>query len=167
MFLQYNRSSQHDAGQDEWGPDNENRQWARAASWRTPGSNTVIRFQQAMIYLIALLDLSDFESIGRKMPKGQGVDASIVGAIAPKHSTRKWKESKQQVSKNKKQGFGISNRKWTPKGVKVVCVASFLEFGDVTEKLRAKQELHLITTYIYCSSLHEFDVQYHLPPKQT
>jgi hypothetical protein len=43
---------------------------------------------------ISLLDVSDFESIGRKMPKGQGVDASLVGSTAPKHSTRKRKESK-------------------------------------------------------------------------
>ena len=44
MFLQYNHSGQHDADQDEWGSDKENRHWAWAVSWKTPGSNTVIRF---------------------------------------------------------------------------------------------------------------------------
>ena len=90
MFVQYNRSGQHDPDMDEWGSDKENRRWARAASWRNPGSNTVIRFQQAMIYSIALLDQCDFDSIGRKMPNGSGVDASLNdGAVAPKHKPKK------------------------------------------------------------------------------
>ncbi len=81
MFIQYNRSGQHDADMDEWGSEKECRQWARAASWRTPGSNTVIRFQQAMIYSICLFDLCEFEFIGRKMPKGSGVDCSLLQNI--------------------------------------------------------------------------------------
>jgi hypothetical protein len=43
-----------------------------------------------MIYSIALLDQCDFDSIGRKMPNGSGVDASLNdGAVAPKHKPKK------------------------------------------------------------------------------
>jgi hypothetical protein len=77
MFVQYNRSGQHDDDKDEWLSEKENRRWARAVSWKNTGTNSIIRHQQAMIYSIALLDICDFESIGRKMPKGAGVDASI------------------------------------------------------------------------------------------
>jgi hypothetical protein len=70
---------------DEWGSDKVNRCWARAASWKIPGSNMAIHFQQAMIHSIALLDVSDFESIGQKMPKG----SLNGGATAPKHTARK------------------------------------------------------------------------------
>jgi len=62
--VQYNRSGQHDDDKDEWLSEKENKRWARAAAWKTPGSNNVIRHQQAMIYSIALMDQCDFESIG-------------------------------------------------------------------------------------------------------
>jgi hypothetical protein len=39
---------------------------------------------------LAVLDLYDLESISRKMPKGQCIDASAAdGALAPKHKTKK------------------------------------------------------------------------------
>lgn len=31
-----------------------------------------------MIYSIVVLELADFEGIGRKMPKGKGVDATVI-----------------------------------------------------------------------------------------
>jgi hypothetical protein len=64
MFVQYHRSGQHDPEMDEW-------RWARAAGWKTPGTNNIIPHQQAMIYSIAVLDLCDFKSIGHKMPRVQ------------------------------------------------------------------------------------------------
>jgi hypothetical protein len=33
-----------------------------------------------MVYVISLLDISDLESIGQKMPNGTGIDASVDGA---------------------------------------------------------------------------------------
>ncbi len=43
------------------------------------GFNSVIHFPSAMVYSIAVLDQSDFESMGRQMPEGTGVDASLAG----------------------------------------------------------------------------------------
>ena len=74
--------------------EKENKRWARAASWKTPGKNNVIRHQQAMIYSIALLDQCEFESIGRKMPKGTGVDATVHnGSMVKKYKVKKCKET--------------------------------------------------------------------------
>jgi hypothetical protein len=48
-----------------------------------------------MIYSIAVLELSDFEGVGRKMPKGAGVDATVRnGAQAPRHERKKQKVTK-------------------------------------------------------------------------
>jgi hypothetical protein len=79
------------------------------------------------------------------MPKGQGVDASIVGSTALKHSTRKRKESKRQVSNNKRsKDLALAIESGHQRESKLSALHLFLEFGDATEKLRAKQELHLI-----------------------
>jgi hypothetical protein len=42
-----------------------------------------------MVYSIAILDQSDFESIGRQMPSGTGIDASLADGST---STRKRKK---------------------------------------------------------------------------
>ncbi len=86
MFLQYNQSGQNDNKRDEWGSQTEYKRWVRAAHWKTAGSNSIIRYTQAMIYSVSVWDLCGFESIGCKMPKGQGIDASVYdGTVAPKH----------------------------------------------------------------------------------
>jgi hypothetical protein len=151
MFVQYNRSGQHDNEKDEWLSDKENRHWARAASWRTPGSNNVIRHQQAMIYSIALLDICDFEGIGRKMPKGTGVDASINdGTLAPKHKVRKRSTGRTKGKENKKpkggkkSGIALAIALGSVREAKLSALRLFLEFGSANEKLKAKQELHSI-----------------------
>jgi hypothetical protein len=149
MFVQYNRSGQHDDDKDEWLSDKENRRWARAASWKNPGTNSIIRHQQAMIYSIALLDICDFESIGRKMPKGTGVDASINdGSVARKHKVRrrinaavkKGKENKQPKTDALASALAVGS----VREAKMSALRMFLEFGTPAEKLKAKQELHLI-----------------------
>jgi hypothetical protein len=150
MFVQYNHSGQHDPDMDEWGSDEENHHWARAASWRNPGSNTVIRFQQAMIYSIALLDQCDFESIGHKMPNGSRVDASLNdGAVAPKHKPKK----RPKGSDKKRGGDSKAKRSRAPadaieagseREAKMKALHLFLEFGDEGEKQRAKRELQRI-----------------------
>jgi hypothetical protein len=150
MFLQYNRSGQHDADMDEWGSEKENRRWARAASWKTPGSNTVIRFQQAMIYSIVLLDVSDFESIGRKMPKGAGVDSSLNNSAAPKHKSRKRSDGRQTHSNNsnnstkKARALASAIEVGSIRESKLSALRLILEFGNETEKAKARRELHLI-----------------------
>jgi hypothetical protein len=42
-----------------------------------------------MIYSIAVLELSDFEGMGRKMPKGTGVDATVNNGARASHRNRK------------------------------------------------------------------------------
>jgi hypothetical protein len=42
MFVWYNHSGYHDVDMDEWGSEKECRHWARAVSWRAPGSKSAI-----------------------------------------------------------------------------------------------------------------------------
>ena len=57
-----------------------------------------------MIYSIALLDQCDFESIGRKMPKGTGVDAALAdGSTVKKHKVRKRKKERDDKENKKPQ----------------------------------------------------------------
>lgn len=146
MFVQYNRSGQHDADMDEWGSEKECRRWARAASWRTPGSNSVIRFQQAMIYSICLFDICDFESIGRKMPKGTGVDCSLNDTGAPKHKAKKRVERSRRGPSSSKKNKRLANAilAGSRSESKISALRLILEFGDEGEKLKAKNELQLI-----------------------
>jgi hypothetical protein len=64
MFVNYNRSGQHDDDMDEWGSEKELRRWTRAATWKPSNSGSIIRYTSAIIYSIGVLDLCDFESIG-------------------------------------------------------------------------------------------------------
>jgi hypothetical protein len=50
-----------------------------------------------MIYSICLFDICDFESIGRKMPKGTGVDCSLNDTDAPKQKAKKRVESHERA----------------------------------------------------------------------
>jgi hypothetical protein len=92
MFTNYNRSGQHDDDKDDWGSEKELRRWSRAAKWNPGNAGSIIRFPSAMIYSIAVLDIGDFDAIGRKMPKGTRVDATVDnGATAPKFNKKKRK----------------------------------------------------------------------------
>ena len=51
-----------------------------------------------MVYSIAILDQSDFEGIGRQMPSGTGVDASLAGDGST--ATRKRKKRRKYKKKN-------------------------------------------------------------------
>jgi len=119
MFQQYNRSRQNDPKKDEWGSQTEYKRWVLAAHWKTAGSNSVIGYTQAMIYSVVVFE-HDFEGIGRKMPKGQGVDATLNNhAKAPKHKARKRKKSnnnKRDVMKTQK------------------CIVSAIEKADARER---------------------------------
>jgi hypothetical protein len=60
----------------------------------TQGSGSIIRYTGVMMYLIAILDVCNFEAIGCKMPKGTGVDATMdTGAMAQLHQRKKCKVS--------------------------------------------------------------------------
>jgi len=146
MFTQYNRSGEHDPEKDEWMSEKENRRWARAAGWKSPGTNNVVRHQQAMIYSIAVLDISDFDGIGRKMPRGTGVDASINdGSISNRHKTRKHGSKKEKVKKKIKADDSSTIAKAISEGnayeAKMQALRILMEFGSATEKIKAREEL--------------------------
>jgi len=95
-FIQYNRSGQHDADMGEWCSPKELERWIRATKYKTAASNTIIRYPTVMVYSICLFEQTDFESIGREMPKGTGADCSIAdGTKAAKRKRGKYKKRRK------------------------------------------------------------------------
>jgi hypothetical protein len=92
MYINYNRSGQHDDDKDEWGSVKELCHWSRVAKWIPSKAGSIIRFTSSMMFTIAVLDICNFEGIGRKMPKGTGLDATMDnGAVVGEHKKRKRK----------------------------------------------------------------------------
>jgi hypothetical protein len=78
----------------EWCSQKELEHWVQATKYKTEASNTIIRYPTVMVYSICLLDQSDFESVGREIPKGTGVDSSIAdGTKAAKQKRGKYKKN--------------------------------------------------------------------------
>jgi hypothetical protein len=94
-FIQYNHSGEHDADMGEWCSERELERWVRASTrYKTSASNTIICYPTIMVYSICLLEQSDFESIGREIQKGTGVDSSIAdGSKATKQKRGKCKKT--------------------------------------------------------------------------
>jgi hypothetical protein len=143
MFTNYNRSGQHDDNVDEWGSEKELQRWSRAASWKPKSSSqgTIIRYTSAMIYSIAVLDLVDFEGIGRKMPKGTGVDATINnGAQSSRHRTKR----RKTTNRNKADSSGSiieMLKDGDKKDQQLVALRIFFESGTAEEKQLAQNAL--------------------------
>jgi len=143
MFTNYNRSGQHDDDVDEWGSEKELQRWSRAASWKPKSSSqgTIIRYTSAMIYSIAVLDLADFEGIGRKMPKGTGVDATINnGAQSSRHRTKR----RKTTNRNKADSSGSiieMLKDGDKKDQQLVALRIFFESGTAEEKQLAQNAL--------------------------
>jgi len=140
MFVNYNRSGQHDDDKDEWGSEKELQRWSRAATWKPKSgtSGTIIRYTSAMIYSIAVLELADFEGIGRKMPKGTGVDATVNnGARASRHETKKRKVGKYDDSSSIVEMLKEGNKK----DQQLVALRIFFESGSEEEKRMARDAL--------------------------
>jgi len=113
IFLQYHRSGQSDSETDKWGSETEYKHWVHAAQWKTAGSNS---------YSIAVLDLCGLEYIGRKIPKGMGVDATVNdGTLAPRHKSKKQRATK-------KHNAAIKSQK---------CIVSAIEKADAHESKMA------------------------------
>jgi len=142
MFVNYNRSGQHDDDKDEWGSEKELQRWCRAANWKPKSGSqgTIIRYTSAMIYSIAVLELSDFEGIGRKMPKGAGVDATVNnGAQAGRHQRKKRKSSKSTLDS---YGSIVDMlREGDKKDQQLVALRIFFECGNTEEKKMARDAL--------------------------
>jgi len=140
MYLNYYRSGQHDDDVDEWGSEKELQRWCRAASWKpkTGSQGTVIRYSSAMIYSIAVLELSDFEGMGRKMPKGTGVDATVNNGARASHRNRK----KRKVA-NKGSNSEIVDllKEGDKRDQQLVALRIFFESGTADEKKMARDAL--------------------------
>jgi hypothetical protein len=148
MFLQYNHLGQNDSDKDEWGLQMEYKHWVRAAHWKTAGTNSIIRYTQAMIYSVAVLDLCDLESSGLKMPKGQGIDVSVAdGALAPKHKTKKRSRSKTDAAAaditRSHKSIVPAIKKADEREAKMSALRIFREFGSGKENLKAREKLAL------------------------
>ena len=94
-----------------------------------------------MIYSIAVLDLADFEGIGRKMPKGTGVDATINnGAQSSRHRTKRHKTTNR--NKADSPGSIIAMLKdGDKKDQQLVALRIFFESGTAEEKQLARNAL--------------------------
>ncbi len=96
-----------------------------------------------MIYSISVLDLCDFEAIGQKMPKGNGVDATVDnGAVAPTHTTKRRRTTTRDTPKQ--DGIIKVLQLGDAREAKMSALRMFLEFGSHSEKCNAKRELHAI-----------------------
>jgi hypothetical protein len=91
-----------------------------------------------MVYAISLLDISDLESIGRKMPNGTGIDASVDGAAkAERHKKRK----RNRHAEKKTSSLALAIREDAATDAKIrmlkVCnsLFSFLNFHFFTNGL--------------------------------
>jgi hypothetical protein len=86
VFVMYNRSGQHDPDMGEWCSPKKQDRWVHASLNKTSGSNTIICFPTVMIYSISVLEEADFVSLRREMPKGTGIDNSVVDGTMSKAS---------------------------------------------------------------------------------
>jgi hypothetical protein len=95
-----------------------------------------------MIYSIAVMDLCDFEAIGRKMPKGTGVDATVDnGALVPKHKPKRRKTKAAEVATGH-GGILKVLELGDVQETKMKALRMLLEFGSHTDKQKAKQDLY-------------------------
>jgi hypothetical protein len=145
MFINYNRSGQHDNGMDEWGSQKELERWCRAASWKPKagsGQSTIIRYTSTMIYSIAVLELSDFEGIGRKIPKSTGVDATVKnGAKASRRQRNKKRKTSPQGSTDSSASIIDMLREGDKNDQQLVALRIFFESGNAEEKKMARDAL--------------------------
>ncbi len=144
-FLGYNRSGQHDNEMGEWCSPKEQERWVRVAFWKTSGSNTIIRFPTVMVYSIAVLEQSDFESIGREMPKGTEIDDSVAGtSAAAKKRKKHGKYNKKAKGSNKNSENKLlvnALQGGTKTEMQMAALCMMLEFGSVTQKNTAMEEV--------------------------
>jgi hypothetical protein len=148
VFLGYNRSDQHDDKMGEWCSPKEQERWVRADFWKTSGSNTIIRYPTVMVYSIAVLEQSDFESIGFQMPKGTGIDSSVAGASTTAKKRKKcgkYKKKAQENNNNRESNILLSALQGgTQTEAQMAALCMMLEFGSAAQKTKAMAEIERI-----------------------
>jgi hypothetical protein len=137
-FVQYNRSGQHDSEMDDWCSPKEIDRWVRATTYKTAGQ-TIIRFPTVMMYSICVLDQSDLEGIGRRMPKDVATDTSM-GSNSKAIAKRKKKQKKSTTNKSLVKAMNDG----TKREEKIAALRSLLEFGSARDKADAVKELRKV-----------------------
>jgi hypothetical protein len=147
VFIQYNRSGQQSGDMGEWCSTARQQRWVRAASWKGGSANTIVHFPTVMIYSIALLEQTDFESIGRAMSSGTGAHNSVAMAEmdGPSKKKRKPRGSCKKRKDNKSSPNNDAMLKALHQGVKTEAQMSalrlILEYGSSVQKKKAMKEI--------------------------
>jgi hypothetical protein len=155
VFIQYNRSGQRSGDMGEWCSPEEQQRWLRAAFWKGGATNTIVRFPTAMIYSIAVLELGDFEGIGRTMPNGTGVDNSVAdtgpdgeatdAAVARKRKKRgTYKKATATKSSPGNEAMFKALRQGTESEAKMSALRLILEFGTAAQKRKAMKTIDVV-----------------------
>ena len=102
-----------------------------------------------MIYLISVLEEADFESLGREMPKGTGIDNSVNdGAVAMggkrKRKGKQNEKKKGSVEKDSTISLIKALDVGTKSETKLSALRLMLEFGSTEEKLQAMREVRRV-----------------------
>jgi hypothetical protein len=98
-----------------------------------PGQNSLIYFPSAMVYSIAVLDVTNFEGIGRHMPDGSGINASSSCAAKGKKRIIRTRIGSHESS------------------LPALCL--MIEFGSVDDKGQAMEEIKAIAFHSRASAL--------------
>jgi hypothetical protein len=153
VFVQYNRSGQRSGDMGEWCSVEEQQRWVRAAFWKGGSTNTIVRYPTVMIYSIALLEQADFETIGRLMPTGTGIDNSVAVADAATTLQNKKKRKKRGTYNNKKNSNDspsnnnamlrvLQSGTQTESQLSALCLT--LQYGIPSEKKKAMKEVNRV-----------------------
>ena len=101
----YNRSGENDPNRGTWGSVEEQERWARNAMKQTS-------YPSAIVYSVAVLEEGDFEVMGRELPKGTGIENSILGdeglTIGIKRSTPNHRRAYKKKAKTSADASGIA-----------------------------------------------------------
>jgi hypothetical protein len=101
-----------------------------------------------MVYSIAILDQSDFEGIGRQIPSGTGVDASLAdGNTGTKKRKKQGKNKKHNNNNNNNNNYSTNNNIASviemigSSESRLKALQILIEFGSAEEKVQALAEV--------------------------
>jgi hypothetical protein len=92
-----------------------------------------------MVYSIAILDQSDFDGIGRQMPSGTGVDASLADGSTVTRKRKKRGNYKKHNNDNNSTNNNIASVIETigSSESRLKALQILIEFGSAEEKVQA------------------------------
>jgi hypothetical protein len=100
-----------------------------------------------MVYSIAILDQSDFEGIGRQMPSGTGVDASLADRSTVARKRKKRGTYKKHNNNNNNNNYSTNNNIASvietigSSKSRLKALQILIEFGSAEEKIQALAEV--------------------------